>query len=120
MIRSNLRALLERRAEWVVVGEACNGRDAVEKCRKHTPDLTVMDLRMPEMNGLEASRKLIQQQPDVPILMITLDPSRQLEEEAKKAGIRGLCAKFHIRSFLNAVEQLLEGKTYFPLARVAA
>jgi CheY-like chemotaxis protein len=120
MIRSQIRSLLERREEWVVVGEASNGLDAVETCGEHTPNLTVMDLQMPEMNGLQAARVLVKQQPDVPILMITVDPSRQLEEEAKKAGIKGLCAKSQIRSLMNAVERLLQGKTYFPLARATA
>ena len=56
MIRFHLRVMLERRAEWVVAGEACNGRHAGEACREHKPDLTSIDLDMPEMNGPEAVR----------------------------------------------------------------
>jgi len=54
VIRSHLREMLEQRSDWVVVGEACNGRDAVETLSDHKPDLTVMDFQMPEMDGLEA------------------------------------------------------------------
>jgi len=73
----------------------------------------VMDFVMPEMDGLEAGRNLSKQHPESPVLMVTIDPSAQLEEEAKKAGIKGLCQKTDVRSILNAVEALLKGGTYF-------
>jgi DNA-binding NarL/FixJ family response regulator len=107
MFRSHLRAMLEQRPEWVVVGEASNGRDAVEAFHEHNPDVTVMDFMMPEMDGLEAARRLTRQEPEVPILMVTVDPSQQLETEARKAGIKGLCPKAHIWSLLDAIETLL-------------
>jgi DNA-binding NarL/FixJ family response regulator len=117
MVRTQLRALLERQDEWVVVGEAWNGRDAVEKFQEHKPNITVMDLQMPAMNGLEAARQLTQREPDVPILMVTLHPSKQLEKEAKKAGVRGLCRKSHIRCLVHAIEDLLRGGTHFHVGR---
>jgi DNA-binding NarL/FixJ family response regulator len=120
MIRSHLKEMLEQKSEWVVVGEASNGREAVRTCGKQKPDLTLMDFLMPEMDGLEAARQLTRQDPKVPILMITVDPSRQLEREARKAGIKGLCAKAHMLALLNAVETLLKGRTYFPLGLPAA
>jgi DNA-binding NarL/FixJ family response regulator len=120
MIRFHLREMLEQKPEWVVVGEAVNGRDALEACGKQKPDLAVMDFLMPEMDGLEAARLLSKQSPTVPILMITVDPSRQLEAEARKVGIKGLCAKAHILTLFGAVEALLKGFTYFPLGLAAA
>jgi DNA-binding NarL/FixJ family response regulator len=120
MIRSQLRAVLERQDQWVVVGEAEDGRRAVEKWNENAPNLTVMDFAMPEMDGLEASRQLSQQHPGTPILMVTIDPSRQLEQEAKKAGVKGLVGKADVRSIFAAVEALLNGKTYFHLAGAAA
>jgi DNA-binding NarL/FixJ family response regulator len=120
MIRRYLREMLEQKSEWVVVGEASNGHDAVKAFSKQKPDLTVMDFLMPEMDGLEAARQLTHQDPGVPILMVTVDPSRQLEREARKAGIKGLCAKAQMLTLLNAVEALLKGRTYFPLGLVAA
>jgi DNA-binding NarL/FixJ family response regulator len=119
MIRAYLRATLEEHAEWVVVGEAENGRRAVEACLKQAPNLAVMDLCMPVMDGLEAARQLRRQRPDVPILMITVDPSRQLEKEAKKAGIRGICSKSQIHCLWTAIEALLKGETYFPVDSTA-
>ncbi len=120
MIRSHLRTMLEKQDEWVVVGEAEDGRRALEKWREHTPNLTVMDFAMPEMNGLEAARQLSKQHPEAPILMITIDPSRQLEQEAKKAGIRGLCKKSDLHSLFAAIDALLKGKTYFREASAEA
>lgn len=120
MIRSHLREMLEQKPEWVVVGEASNGRDAVNAFPKQKPDVTVMDFLMPEMNGLEAARQLTKQNPEAPILMVTVDPSPQLEREARKAGIKGLCAKAYVMGLYNAVEALLKGRTFFPLGLTAA
>ena len=111
--RAALRAALQQRSEWIVVGGACNGRHAVDTFHQHMPHITVMDFIMPELNGLEASRHVIQRHPDVLILMITSDPSKQLEKEARRAGIRGLCAKDEIRCLCNAVEAVIDGRTYF-------
>jgi DNA-binding NarL/FixJ family response regulator len=80
---------------------------------EHAPNVTVMDFAMPEMDGLQAGRSLSEQHPESPVLMVTIDPSPQLEAEAKKAGIKGLCQKADVRSILKAVEALLKGETYF-------
>lgn len=120
MMRAYLRAALERPRNWTVVGEAENGRRALETWGEHTPSVTVMDFVMPEMSGLEAGRSLSKQHPESPVLMITIDPSRQLEEEAKKAGIKGLVQKADIGSVLKAVETLMKGGTYFHRGVAAA
>jgi DNA-binding NarL/FixJ family response regulator len=111
--RTALRAALQQRPEWVVVGEAWNGRHALETYHHHMPHITVMDFIMPELNGLEASRHLIQRHPNVLILLVTTAPSLQLEKEARRAGIRGVCAKDEIRCLFNAVEAVMDGRTYF-------
>ncbi len=116
MIRSHLRSALERQDDWVVVGEADNGSHAVENWNEVSPNLTVMDFVMPEMDGLEASRQLTKAHPDAPILMVTISPSPQLAREAKKAGIKGLVAKADLHAMFAAVEALLKGNTYFRLA----
>jgi two-component system chemotaxis response regulator CheY len=113
MVRAMLRNVLERAGKWAVIGEAENGARAVEKVHEGTFDVTVMDFIMPEMNGLEAAREISKDGPKGPILMVTSDPSRQLEEEAKKVGIRGLCSKSDVRCLLKAVETVLLGGTYF-------
>jgi DNA-binding NarL/FixJ family response regulator len=77
------------------------------------PHITVMDFIMPELNGLEASRHLTERHPDVLILLVTTEPSKQLEIEARKVGIRGVCAKHEINCLFVAIEALLAGRTYF-------
>jgi DNA-binding NarL/FixJ family response regulator len=120
MIRAQLRTVLEKPGEWAVVGEAENGRKAVEAVSKRTPDVTVMDFLMPEMNGLEAARRISQDERNAPILLVTSDPSRQLEEEAKKVGIRGLCSKSDVNCLRKAVETVLRGGTYFQFSLAPA
>lgn len=113
MIRRHLRAALETREDWKVVGEAENGRRAVDTWTEHAPSVTVLDFVMPVMSGLEAGRNLSTQHPESPVLMVTIDPSPQLATEAKNAGIRGLVQKADIGSVVRAVETVLRGDTYF-------
>jgi DNA-binding NarL/FixJ family response regulator len=120
MMRAHLRSVLERTKGWLVVGEAEDGRRALEQWGKHSPTLTVMDFVMPEMDGLEAGRSLSEWHPESPVLMVTIDPSPQLEEEAKKAGIKGLVQKADVGAIRNAVEALLNGETYFRQKLAAA
>jgi len=93
VMRAHLRDVLEKPNGWTVVGEAEDGRRAIETWDEHAPNVTVMDFVMPEMDGLAAGRSLSQQHPESPVLMVTIDPSRQLEEAAKRAGIKGVCQK---------------------------
>jgi DNA-binding NarL/FixJ family response regulator len=111
--RGMIKSALQQHSEWVVVAEACDGRQALEKFRAHRPQLTVMDFLMPEMNGLEAARQLTERNPDVLILMITTDPTTQLEEEARKAGIKGVCPKDEMHCLVNAIDTVIKGGTYF-------
>ena len=120
MMRAHLRAALEGPQDWTVVGEAENGRHALEIWSEHAPSVTVIDFVMPEMSGLEAGRSLCRQHPESPVLMVTIDPSPQLEELAKKAGIKGLVQKADIGSLLKAVETVVKGGTYFHRGLAAA
>ena len=120
VVRAHLRAVLEMRKDWKVVGEAEDGRRAVETWDKHVPSLTVLDFVMPVMSGLEAGRNLSRQHPESPVLMVTIDPSPQLEEEARRAGIRGLVQKADVGSLVRAVETVLRGGTYFHEEMAAA
>lgn len=119
MARTAVKAALQRHDDWVVVGEASSGRQALETFRRFKPQLTLMDFAMPEMNGLEAARELTERDPGTPILMITSDPSVQLEEEAKKAGIKGVCAKGEMDGLTNAIDAIIGGGSYFREARAA-
>jgi DNA-binding NarL/FixJ family response regulator len=112
-IRKCLRGLLDHHDDWRVCDEAANGREAVEHFQKTKPDLIVIDLQMPEMNGLDAARQIVHQSPGTPILMVTIHMSKQLSEEARKVGIRGTCAKGNISCVVDAVGALLRKETYF-------
>ena len=75
-------------AKWKICGEAQNGQEAIAKATDLEPDLIILDLAMPIMNGLKAAREISKAMPAVPILMYTIHNSRELELEAKTAGVR--------------------------------
>lgn len=93
MMRAYLRAALEGPRDWTVVGEAENGRRALEMWGMHSPSVTVMDFVMPEMSGLEAGRSLSRQHPESPVLMVTIDPSRSWRKKRRKPGSKAWCAR---------------------------
>jgi DNA-binding NarL/FixJ family response regulator len=114
-MRRCLRTLLEQQDAWKVCCEASNGLEAIEKARQAAPDLIVLDFRMPEMNGLDAAKEIRRQWPEVPILMVTLHMSPQLEDQAKRIGIRGACDKGNIQCVVEGVDALLHHGTYYPI-----
>ncbi len=113
IMRRSLRRLLESRDNWRVCEEASNGREAVDKVDQSSPDVLLLDFQMPEMNGLDAAREIRRRSPDLPILMVSMHMSPQLEVEAKKVGIRGACAKNNVGCLVKAVETLLHHGTYY-------
>ena len=113
-IRRCLRGLLDHHADWLVCDEASNGKEAVERFQEAKPDLIVLDFQMPEMNGLDAARHIVDLSPTTPILMVTIHLSKQLSEEARKVGIRGACTKTDIGCVVDGVGALLRHETYFP------
>jgi DNA-binding NarL/FixJ family response regulator len=112
-VRRYLRGALEQRCEWRVCDEARNGEEAVDAFQRTHPDVIVLDFQMPQMNGLDAARIITHLSPETPILIVALDPSKQLSDEARKVGARGACAKTDIGSVVNAVRALLRQETYF-------
>jgi len=93
LVRSGLRSMLQREPGVEIVGEARNGREAVELCRSLQPDLVLMDVRMPEMDGLEATRAIKQECPGTGVLMVTMHENRDYMLEATKAGAAGYVLK---------------------------
>src|ERR1700751_291556 len=114
-MRRCLRTLLEQRDAWKVCCEASNGKEAIEKPKQASPDVIVLDFQMPEMNGLDAAKEIRRQSPEVPILMVTLHMSPQLEDQAKRVGIRGACNKGNIQCVVDGVDTLLHHGTYYPI-----
>lgn len=86
--------MLSNREDWIVCGEAANGLQAVQLAAKLKPDAVLLDFRMPVMNGLDAAREIIKNDPSVPIAMYTLvDQSARFESEAQKIGVRKIISK---------------------------
>ena len=108
-IRRVLRALIERRAEWQVCGEAENGADAVSKALELKPDLIILDLAMPVVDGIRAARELSGALPGLPILMHTMHGSPAVNLEAKKAGVTRVVSKGESgEKLIRAIEELLK------------
>jgi DNA-binding NarL/FixJ family response regulator len=93
LVRQGLRGMLEREPDIEVVGEAHNGREAVDLCRTLDPNLVLMDVRMPEMDGLEATRTIRRERPEISVLMVTMHDNQDYMREAAKAGAAGYVLK---------------------------
>jgi DNA-binding NarL/FixJ family response regulator len=93
LVRQGLRGMLEREPDIEVVGEAHNGREAVDLCRALAPNLVLMDVRMPEMDGLEATRAIKRERPEIEVLMVTMHDNKDYMQEATKAGVAGYVLK---------------------------
>ena len=114
MVRRGLRAAIEARREWEVCGEAENGRQAVELAKQLRPDLVVLDLTMPELNGLDAARKIRAALPATQVLIQTMHDSEALAQEVLAAGARGYLLKNDAPEMLaQAIEALAAGGTFF-------
>jgi CheY-like chemotaxis protein len=107
VIRRMLRTAFEEPG-WEICGEAENGREAIDKARALKPDLIVLDLSMPVMNGLEAAPVLRRMMPTVPIILFTLYENKVLEQRACSAGVTAVVSKVDsVKVLLNQAHQLL-------------
>jgi DNA-binding NarL/FixJ family response regulator len=114
LIRRGLVSALADRTDWSIVAEACNGRQACELAARLTPDIAVLDLTMPELNGLDATREIRVRAPKTRILIVTAHESEQLIREVLDAGAMGYVLKSDAGQVLvQAVEALLDERPYF-------
>jgi DNA-binding NarL/FixJ family response regulator len=114
VIRRGLRALIESHPGWEVCGEAATGREAVEKAKKLMPDVVVMDIAMPELNGLEATRQILKAAPRTGVLILTVHESEQLVREVLEAGAQGYVLKSAAgRDLVAALEALSKQEAFF-------
>jgi DNA-binding NarL/FixJ family response regulator len=114
IVRRGLCALLQKHEGWEVCGEASDGREAVEKAKQLKPDVVILDIGMPHLNGLEATRQLLQYDQRFRIIVLTITDSDQVIREALDAGARGFVLKSDAaRDLVSAVEALQSKRMFF-------
>ena len=114
LFRRGIAAELTQVPGWAVVADAANGRDAAAMAAEIKPDIIVLDLTMPELNGLETARKIISADPAARILILTAHESEQVVREVLSAGARGYVLKSDAgRVLVTAVQALLDGRYFF-------
>jgi len=117
VVRRGVRALLESHPGWEVSGEATTGREAVDLARQLQPDIVVMDLSLPELNGLDATRQIIKESPRTEVVVLTMHHSEELARNALQAGARGYVLKSDAdQNLIAAVESLRQHKPFLTSA----
>jgi DNA-binding NarL/FixJ family response regulator len=112
-----LREVLERHPDWTVCGDASNGLEAVSKAAELLPDLVILDLTMPKLNGIQAGRAIHTAAPDIPLLLFTQHLFEgHVEEEARNNGFSGGIQKGEYGALVAGIEALLRGETFLPSA----
>ncbi|HEV2731759.1 MAG TPA: response regulator transcription factor [Terriglobales bacterium] len=119
IVRRGLVSLIKAQPTWEVCAEADNGRQAVELARQFKPDIVILDIGMPTLNGLEATRQILRDNPQTRVLILTITDTDQAARAVLDAGARGFLSKSDAaRDLVSAIEALQYNKTFFT-ARVA-
>jgi len=114
LVLDGIRARLEEDDEITIVGEASNGEEALAMSAERKPDVVLMDINMPVMNGIEAAEKFASEQPDVRLLMLTMHDSREYITKVLKAGAKGYILKDVSSSeMMIAVKSVYQGRSYY-------
>ena len=113
VIRKGLRVLLSVKPGWKVVGEACNGREAIDSARALQPDLIITNISMPQLNGLNAIPRLLRAAPNTRIVILSMHDEEDLIQSSLRAGASAFVLKSDAEpNLLRAVECVLKGKTF--------
>ena len=114
IVRKGLRALVEEESSWQVVADVQDGRSAVAKTQELKPDIAILDIAMPSLNGLDATKQIVKVNPDTKVLILTMHDSERLIQHVLNAGARGYLMKTDAgRDLVVAIRALLLGQTYF-------
>jgi DNA-binding NarL/FixJ family response regulator len=114
LVRRGIRVLLENHPGWEVSAEAKDGREAVERANELKPDLVLMDIGMPNLNGIDAARQILANSPATHILILTMHYSQQVVQEVLAVGARGFLLKSDAgRDLITAVEAVQHNRTFF-------
>jgi DNA-binding NarL/FixJ family response regulator len=115
VMRLGIRNLLEGVPSWAICAEASNGQEAVEKALQCEPDVVIMDITMPVMNGLEAAKTISKLRPDIPVILFSLHLSDEMIGSIDRDAVRGaVCKGDAARDLVEAVRRVLAGETFFP------
>ncbi len=112
-VRRGLRGVIEHNEDWNVCGEAVDGREAIERARELHPDILLLDLAMPGMNGFDAARELAKLEPNVQILLCTVQLSTFVLRQAEKMGIQGAVSKSKVSQITDGIAALLRHETFY-------
>ena len=114
LVRRGLRALLRTQPHWRVCGEAVTGREGVRKAKQLKPDVVLMDISLPELNGLEATRQILKSVPRTEVLILSIHDSEEIMRKALTAGCRGYVLKSDTeRDLVEAVNALRQHQPFF-------
>src|SRR5688572_20513099 len=114
LLRDGLRKILQERADWEVVAEAGDGREAVRLALAVQPDVAILDIGMPLLNGIEATRQIVKRLPDVQILILSMHANEAYIIQAVKAGAKGYLLKDSADTeLLRGIDALSAGKSFF-------
>lgn len=117
VVRRGLRALVETQPKWRVVSEVTNGREAVAMAKKLHPDVAILDISMPELNGLDAASQILKANPRTRVLILTMHTAEELIQRTLSAGASGYILKSDAeKDLITAIEALLHKKTFFTYA----
>jgi DNA-binding NarL/FixJ family response regulator len=114
IVRKGLRALVQEEPSWQVVADVQDGRSAVVKTQELKPDIAILDIAMPSLNGLDATKQIMKVNPDTKVLILTMHDSELLIQNVLNAGARGYLMKTDAgRDLVVAIRALLLGQTFF-------
>jgi len=114
LLRKGIAAVVNAEPDMKLVAEASNGEEAIEKFRIHRPDVTLMDLQMPGLNGIEAMNRILSEFPDARIIVLTTYSGDAQVLRALRAGARALILKGHDRELLETIHLVMEGRKRIP------
>jgi two-component system response regulator NreC len=113
MVRDGLRALLDRQADLQIVAEASDGRECVRLADEHSPDVVMMDIAMPRMNGIEATRRIVAAHPAIAVVILSMHQDESYVLQSLKAGARGYLLKDSAREdVLEAIRTVVQGRSF--------
>jgi DNA-binding NarL/FixJ family response regulator len=114
VVRHGIRTIVQTRPEFEICGEASDGRQAVQEAARLKPDIVVIDIGMPQLNGLDATRQIVRNEPKVQVLVLTMHESEQVMRDVLATGARGYLLKTDAgRDLIAALEALAGQKTFF-------